>query len=202
MNEEDPLIHYADASTKAIGCVLMQVQNGIEKHVIFISHALSDQTTRWGIMELELYAFVYCVKNLTPCLLGKQFTVRTDHRNLLYLSNSSGAKVGALEGPPIGVPVFVQHIPGDQNVVADGLTRVPSTTLMEMSMHKRHLFVDDLIQRIFRLGGEEELEETYVPGEVEEVGKMIMMNMALWKCMKCSQDTTTQSLGIWVWSEY
>ena len=97
------------------------------------------------------------VKNPTPYLLGKQLTVRTDHRNLLHLSNSSGAKVGALEGPPI--QFFVQHIPGDQNVVADGLTRVPSTTLMEMSMHKRHLCVDDSIQRIFRLG-EEGLEET------------------------------------------
>ena len=37
MNEEDPLILYTDASTKAIGGVLMQVQKGIEKPVIFIS---------------------------------------------------------------------------------------------------------------------------------------------------------------------
>ena len=90
MNEVDPLILYTDVSTKAIGgggggggsC---KSKNGIEKPVIFISHALSDQATRWGIMELELYAFVYCLKNLTPYLLGKQFTVGTDHRNLLYI---------------------------------------------------------------------------------------------------------------------
>ena len=37
MNEEDLLILYTDVSTKAIGGVLMQVQNGIEKPVIFIS---------------------------------------------------------------------------------------------------------------------------------------------------------------------
>ena len=43
MNEEDLLILYTDASTKEICGVLMQVQNGIEKPVIFISHALSDQ---------------------------------------------------------------------------------------------------------------------------------------------------------------
>ena len=35
--------------------------------------------------------------------------------------------------------------------------------------HKRHLFVDDSIQRIFRLG-EEGLEETEFPGEIEEEG--------------------------------
>ena len=36
MNEEDPLLLYTDASTKAIGGILMQVQNGIEIPVIFI----------------------------------------------------------------------------------------------------------------------------------------------------------------------
>ena len=62
-------------STKEIDGVIVQVQNGIEKPVIFVSHALTDQATRWGTMELELYAFVYCVKNLTHYFLDKLFTV-------------------------------------------------------------------------------------------------------------------------------
>ena len=66
MNETDPLILYTDASTVSIGGVLMQEQNRVEKPIIFTSHILSDQATRWGIMELALYAFVYCVKQLTP----------------------------------------------------------------------------------------------------------------------------------------
>ena len=60
MNEEDPLFLYTDASTETIGDVLMQLQNGIEKPVIFLSYFLSDQATRWGIIELELYAFLLC----------------------------------------------------------------------------------------------------------------------------------------------
>ena len=80
-------------STRPIGGVLMQIQDGMEKHVIFVSHVLSDQATRWGIMDLELYAFVYCVKILAPYLLGKLFTVRTDHRNLVYLVSSSVPKL-------------------------------------------------------------------------------------------------------------
>jgi hypothetical protein len=106
MNEEDPLILYTDTSTKAIGGVLMQVRNGIEKPVIFISHALSDQTTRWGIMELELYAFVYCVKNLTY-LLGKQFTVRRDHRNLLYLSKNKSINESQLMDSIKSIPDII-----------------------------------------------------------------------------------------------
>ena len=45
MNEEDPLILYTNVSTKAIRGVLMQLENGIEKLVIFVSHILSDQAT-------------------------------------------------------------------------------------------------------------------------------------------------------------
>ena len=45
INEEDPLILYTDSSTKAISGVLEQVQNGIEKPVIFASHALGSGHT-------------------------------------------------------------------------------------------------------------------------------------------------------------
>ena len=92
MNPHDPLILYTDASTKAIGGVLMQIQAG-EKPCVFVSYRLLDQATRYGVMELELFAFVFCVKNLSPYLLGKLFTVRTDHKNLVYLSNSTVPKL-------------------------------------------------------------------------------------------------------------
>jgi len=67
INETDPLILCTDGSTVSIGGVLlMQKQNGLEKPIIFISHILSDQATRWRILELELYSFVNGVKQLTP----------------------------------------------------------------------------------------------------------------------------------------
>ena len=63
---------------------------------------------------------------------------------------------------------MIQHIPEDHNVMTDSLTRVSRTSLMEIPKHKSHLFVDDSIERIFRLG-EEELEET--DGELQEEGE-------------------------------
>jgi len=74
-------------------------------------------------MELELYVFLYCVKTLVPNLLGKLFTVRTDHRNLLHLSNSS-AKTSALEGLLSEFQLVIQPIPGYQNVVADRVKNI------------------------------------------------------------------------------
>jgi RNase H-like domain found in reverse transcriptase len=72
MNELDPLILYTDASTTSVAGVLMQVQMG-KNCLVCISHTLSDQATRWEIMELELYAFVFCVKQLAPYLLGRHY---------------------------------------------------------------------------------------------------------------------------------
>ena len=140
----------------------MQLQNGIENPVIFVSHILSDQATRWGIMELELYAFVYCVKQLSPYLLGKLFTVRTDHKNLVYLSNSSIPKLVRWRVILSEYRFIIEHIPGEQNIVADGLTRVNTLVFKQLDKCKRHLYRDDSISRIFRLGGEG-IEETEFP---------------------------------------
>ena len=48
MNDSDPLILYTDASTRAVGGVLMQVQGGRERPCVFVSHTLSEQATRWS----------------------------------------------------------------------------------------------------------------------------------------------------------
>jgi len=95
-------------------------------------------------MELELYAIFYCVKQLITYLMGKQFTVKTDHNNLVHLANFFDSKVGPLE----------RRIPGKQTVVADGLTRVMNLSSVEIPATKRHMFVEDRILRIFWLGGE------------------------------------------------
>ena len=134
--------------------VLMQVQDGVEKPCVFISHTLSDQATRWGIMELELFALVFCITQLTPYLLGRDFTVRTDHRNLLYLSNSTIPKLVRWRVILSEFRFLVEHIEGKQNVVADGITRVHRLQLAEIPAHKRHLYEDDTIERVFRLTGE------------------------------------------------
>ena len=106
-------------------------------------------------MELELYAFVYCVKQLTPNLMRKLFTVKTDHKNLVYLANSSIPKLVHWRVLLSEFRFLIHYIPGVQNVVAGGLTRVMSLLRTEILASKRHMFIEDRIPRIFRLGGEE-----------------------------------------------
>ena len=71
-------------------------------------------------MELVLYDFVYCAKQLGTELLRKLFTVITDYKNLVYQSNSSIPKLtGALESHSLEVLFVIEHIPDDQNIVTD-----------------------------------------------------------------------------------
>ena len=48
MNLDDLLILYTDASMKAVGGVLMQVQDGREQPCVVVSHTLSEQASRVG----------------------------------------------------------------------------------------------------------------------------------------------------------
>ncbi len=65
---------------------------------------------------------------------------------------------------------IIEHIPGEQNIVADGLTRVNTLVFKPLDKCKRHLYRDDSISRIFRLVGEG-IEETEFPEVVNEEDK-------------------------------
>ena len=62
MNSKNPRILYTDASTKAIAGVDANSRGKGEALRFCVSHAIRKQ--RDGGMELELFAFVYCLKNL------------------------------------------------------------------------------------------------------------------------------------------
>ena len=74
MNEEASLMSYTDASTKIIGGGINAGTKWSGEINSINSHILSNQATRWEIMdervELEVYSFILCVKKLCPYLLG------------------------------------------------------------------------------------------------------------------------------------
>jgi len=93
-----------------------------------------------GIIELELYSYVFCVRKFSPDLLGKRFTVTTDHKDLVYLANLSITKLVRWRVLLSEFKFLVEHIPGVQNIVVDGLTREMSLSSMEILKLKRHMF--------------------------------------------------------------
>jgi phospholipid-translocating ATPase len=88
-----PWVVRSDASEVAVGAVLFQertLPDGTVRHepIAFASKKLSDPATRWDTFKREAYGIYYAVKSFGWYLLGKEFVVETDHRNLVWIETS------------------------------------------------------------------------------------------------------------------
>jgi hypothetical protein len=59
-----------DASNTSIGCVVSQIQDGVERVIAYGSKKLSRREQNWPITKRETYAVVYFLKNYRYYLLG------------------------------------------------------------------------------------------------------------------------------------
>ena len=84
-NNQDSFILDTDASNEAIGCELLQIQDGVEKVIAYDSYALTKEQRRYCTTRKELLAIVRFCRQFQYYLLGKPFTIRTDHSSLTWL---------------------------------------------------------------------------------------------------------------------
>jgi transposase InsO family protein len=119
-----PIILYTDASDYGIGGAVFQLMEGKELPIAFMSKTLSAQECRWSTIEKECYAIVYSLRKFEYLLQGRTFTIRTDHENLKYLGDPPSPKVRRWKLAMQEHDFFIEHIPGETNVVADGFSRL------------------------------------------------------------------------------
>ena len=81
-----PFILDTDASDFGIGVVLLQKDNdGHERVVAFASRSLSKAERRYCVTRQELLAVIVFTQHFCPYLLGREFTLHTDHGSLTWL---------------------------------------------------------------------------------------------------------------------
>lgn len=83
--DEGKYIPDTDASDDAIGVVLQQVQDGNVKVIAYGSRTLNKAERNYCITDKELLAVRYFIEYYRQYLLGRNFTVRTDHQALIWL---------------------------------------------------------------------------------------------------------------------
>lgn len=76
-----------DASNIGIGGVLHQIQDGKEKVVAYASKKLDKSQQRYSVTRRELLAMVTFIHQFRHYLLGRKFSLRTDHAALKWLYN-------------------------------------------------------------------------------------------------------------------
>jgi hypothetical protein len=125
--DDDPFILDTDASDSAIGAVLLPCSNGVERVVAYASKRLSKCEVNYCVTRRELLAVVYFTRYFRHFLLGRQFTVRTDHAALQWLRRipePDGQQARWLEILE-EFDFTVIHRPGIRHGNADAMSRKP-----------------------------------------------------------------------------
>lgn len=125
-NFQKPFIITVDASKIGCGAVLSQMNNGNDLPVHFASKSFSIAEKKKPIIELELLAIYFAIKTFRPYVYGTEFTVRTDHRPLIYLFNikDPSSKLTRIRLELSEYNFTIEYIKGTKNVAADALSRI------------------------------------------------------------------------------
>ena len=97
------------------------------KPVAHVSRKLCPRETRYAAVELECLAVKWALDTLKYYLLGRDFTLETDHRSLQWLGRmkDSNARITRWFLTLQPYRFTVQYRAGKQNTVADFLSRHP-----------------------------------------------------------------------------
>ena len=124
-----PYVITADACGYGIGACLMQDHGKGLQPIAFLSKKLSDTELRYENHERELLALYRTLKEWRHYLYGSQFTLKTDHRNLIWLLTQKQLSARQMHWlqyfQDFGGVIPIEHVAGRLNGVADGLSRRP-----------------------------------------------------------------------------
>ncbi len=113
-----------DASDYAIGWVLIQLKESdddqlVQQVIAFGSKKLSEVARRWSVIEKECYGIFFAVFKLQYYLIGKCFTLLTDHNNVLWMHTSVVPKIVRMRMFLQSFHFDMAHIRGKDNEFAD-----------------------------------------------------------------------------------
>lgn len=121
-----PFVVQTDASDVGIGAVLSQVINNEEHPVMYLSRKMLPRETRYAVVEKECLAIKWAVEALKYYLIGREFTLVTDHSPLKWMKENreKNARVTRWFLALQPYKYKVEHRSGSKNANADGLSRV------------------------------------------------------------------------------
>lgn len=120
-----------DASETAIGGALFQRQDNQKRYIAFHSRTLRPHERNYSTPKKELLSAAYFIKYYQDYLTGKKFTLHVDNKAIATaLSTDNHQKrdrtMMAWMATLSGFDFDVHHIAGDQNILADHVSRVQS----------------------------------------------------------------------------
>ncbi|XP_063900178.1 uncharacterized protein K02A2.6-like [Zophobas morio] len=134
-----PIVLTTDASKDGIAAVLShQIDTGRKKPIVFISRTLSKAESNYAVIDKEALAIYWATKKLAYYLMGNKFVIETDHKPLVSvfamnkrISQSYSSRMQRWMLHLAGFSYDIKYIKGQENHVADMLSRHPLQTTVE-----------------------------------------------------------------------
>ncbi len=150
-----PLVLMTDASDVGVGGVLLQAG----KPLLYMSKVLNKIQRRWPTIEKECFGIIHCLSKAERYLTARRFAILTDHRNLVHMHASTNAKVANWRILLEQFDYTINHVPGEDNAVADTLSRLfviqPDQTNHILDAHVQagcHLSIERTISLLNKRG--------------------------------------------------
>ena len=139
MVQEPVLVHYcteketsvsADACSFGLGAVVSQVQDdGTKRPVAYASRSMMSTEQRYAQIEKEALATMWACEKFADYILGKDFTIETDHKPLVPLLGSRclhnmPPRIQRVHTRLMRYSYWIVHVPGKDFCTADSLSRV------------------------------------------------------------------------------
>ncbi len=130
-----------DASDVGLGAILSQVQNGKEVPIAFASRRLTKPERNYATNEREALGCVWACEHWDKYLLGRPFTLKTDHQALTTIlqRHATGKKAAKFDRYYERLKVFdftPLYTKGRENTVADALSRLHKSDPTERTVGK------------------------------------------------------------------
>lgn len=121
-----------DASGNAIGSILSQGKIGEDLPIAYASRTLNSAERNYSTVEKELLAIVWGCKHFRPYLLGRQFTIVTDHKPLTWIFSVKDPSSRLLRWRLLleEYQYTIQYKAGKRNTNSDALSRDPSLCML------------------------------------------------------------------------
>ena len=128
-----PLALVTDASTTAMGAVFQQRVQDAWQPLAFFSRKLSATQQKYSAYDRELLAIYEAVRYFRHMLEARHFTILTDHTPLTFAFHRKRDKCSPRQFNHLDfISQFttdIRHISGQENIIADTLSRVEAITV-------------------------------------------------------------------------